>query len=101
MTTTRTPANSCPTCGKFLDAMSRMVDDDARPRPGDVTVCIGCAAVLVIKHDLTVRLPTPGELDDMATDQELLRTREAIQFINAREAARLSSPRVRSRRRRR
>lgn len=99
MTTTRTPKNSCPSCGKTIDALSRLKDDDIRPKPGDVTVCLDCAAVLVVNHDLTVRSPTPGELDDMATDQELLKVREAIRLLHVREAARRSNPRVHSRKR--
>lgn len=101
MTTTRTPVSLCPSCGKTLDAMTPAGNEDFRPGPGDVTVCLGCAAVLIVNHDLTVRPPTPVELNDLEKDKELLRLRETIQYLNARQDARQSNPRVRSRRSRR
>lgn len=99
--TTRTPVNLCPSCGHTIDALGRPDGGDILPRPDDVTLCINCAAVLIINHDLTVRSPTPGELDDMKTDMDLRKLQETIQYINAREAARRSNPRLRSRRPRR
>jgi hypothetical protein len=36
---------------------------DAAPDPGDVTVCISCAQLLVFTDDLTLRAPMPGEVE--------------------------------------
>ena len=93
--TTRTPVSSCPACGKIIDALSRPVDDDATPSPGDVTVCLYCAAVLIINTDLTVRSPLQGEMDRLETDMDLKKLQEIIQMLNAKEAARRSIPRTR------
>jgi hypothetical protein len=83
MTTTRTRMNLCPVCGYTIDSLSRLDDDDIRPKAGDWTVCFMCAAVLVINADLTVRASTPEEFVEALADKELLRTRDAIQSYNA------------------
>jgi hypothetical protein len=45
LTTQLNPA-WCPSCFTVLDAATCMTADDAKPQPGDYTVCIGCAQVL-------------------------------------------------------
>lgn len=102
MATTKTPVSSCPSCGKIVNAISRLVDDDKHPKPDDFTVCIGCGAVLVINYDLTVRSPRPGELDTMDTENraDVQKIQEALRILHAREEARRCNPRVRSRSRR-
>src|SRR5579883_2395106 len=36
------PQSACPKCGKVNDAASFPGDDTRRPKPGDLTICIGC-----------------------------------------------------------
>lgn len=50
----------CPYCGSKLDAATDPYGD-ARPKPGDASVCWYCAGVLVFGDDLAVRLPTDEE----------------------------------------
>ena|SRR5271167_3522625 len=40
------PAPRCPECGKLMDAATSWEFDGAWPRPGDVSICIYCAAPL-------------------------------------------------------
>ena len=75
---TRVPECSCPFCGHRLD--SAMAADpanpDAKPDPGDVTICISCAQILVFTDDLTLRASMPGEIEmtpEVRRVQELVR----------------------------
>lgn len=38
-------AAACPACGKVCDAATG-ISGAVRPKPGDYTVCLGCAAIL-------------------------------------------------------
>ena len=59
------PTSSCPYCQYILDGhLSIYPDDrDAIPSPGDVTVCISCASILVFDETLRVRAPRKGEVE--------------------------------------
>lgn len=71
MTTTRYREQPCPACGHKLSAASG-VDHDRRPRPGDVSVCIMCAAVLIFERRGRLRLATAQEATEcMAESPEL------------------------------
>ena len=50
---------SCPKCGKILDAATGM--GDYSPKPGDVTVCIGCEGVLQYTEDFHLQ-PIPDQV---------------------------------------
>lgn len=50
----------CPNCFTPLDGAT-CFESNRPPTPGDFTVCIYCAHVLVFGHDLTVRRPTGPE----------------------------------------
>ena len=43
--TTKLPEARCPNCGKVLDAVTS-VFEEARPRPGDISLCIYCGVGL-------------------------------------------------------
>lgn len=46
------PACKCPACGTFLDAATGICEGTPLPRPGDVTVCIECTAVMIYTTSL-------------------------------------------------
>lgn len=56
-------AHQCPGCGQQFSAASNVKDTLApiEPKAGDVTVCIGCSAVLVFEPDLSLHLITAKE----------------------------------------
>jgi hypothetical protein len=57
--TTKLPDDSrCPSCGKKIDAATHL-EEHVRPKPGDFTVCFGCAVLL--RFDQNLR---PGPLDE-------------------------------------
>jgi hypothetical protein len=58
---TETKPSTCPRCRHEVDAATHPTED-VRPRPGDVSVCIGCQGVNLFAEDLTLRMPTPEEL---------------------------------------
>lgn len=70
------PTN-CPACGKFLDRATCPVDQGARPTEGDLTCCIGCAAILVFDADGEPVSATPAEL--YVLDSDVRRQLEAMQ----------------------
>lgn len=63
MKTTRLSESACPTCGKTLNAATHMTD--ARPSPGDCTVCLGCQDILIFTEELDLRQPTDQELEKL------------------------------------
>ena len=62
--THRMPATVCPECDAKLDAAAGY-NDDARPEPGDVTVCAWCTAILCFNQDLTLRATSIAERSEM------------------------------------
>lgn len=82
---TRTPACRCPYCGHNLDAAmsGNPKNPDAVPKPGDVSVCISCASVLVFKPDLTLR----GELypGEVPINEVIRRAQQAVRMLDRRK----------------
>jgi len=56
-------AQLCPKCGYLLDACTA-VDGTKGPKPGDVTVCIGCAQVLEYLDGLDIAVMDKDELPE-------------------------------------
>lgn len=51
----RVRSAACPSCGKVLDAASAVFSKERiEPRPGDISICIGCAAANQFAEDLTL-----------------------------------------------
>lgn len=46
------PVCKCPTCHLTLDATTSADGRICEPRPGDVTICIGCTTPLIFNSDL-------------------------------------------------
>ncbi len=75
--TTEMDEAACPACRRRTDAATSVCGDH-RPAPGDVTVCIGCATLLVFGQDLRPRWPTEEERDKMQGDPRIRRVVEAV-----------------------
>jgi hypothetical protein len=75
MTTTRTQAIPCPSCGKALDAATS-VFDDAVPRDGDVSICFACGHIMVFEGGVP-RNPTDTEMPDIAGDPRIIKLQRA------------------------
>lgn len=62
----------CPACQTVVDGAMAMDGSQALPSPGDVTVCVYCARVLIFTAD-GLRLPTFDEIEKLAEDENLVR----------------------------
>jgi len=62
------PAVGCPVCGKQLDR-ARAISTRG-PKPGDLSLCIYCTAVLRFNNDLTLRECTDEEFKGFPEDQQ-------------------------------
>ena len=69
----------CPKCKMILNGATHLQDVEKSPRPGDVTVCVVCAEVLVFDDDLMLRRPLVGEIDE--NDPELQRHVIAVKTL--------------------
>ena len=62
----------CPQCGtKHWLASESSTYEHKPPRPGDLSVCVHCAAVLVFEPDMRLRPCTLGERVAGGSDLEL------------------------------
>ena len=69
----------CPVCKYKLNDATTAVGENTTPREGDISVCIGCAEVLIFTKDLSVRLATISDLLDIG--QENFNTITATQHV--------------------
>ncbi len=76
---THIPVSECSACGTILD-VSRRIDDDAVPTPGDVSVCFYCGHVTLFDHDLSLRELSAEEAARWADDPEIAK---AVRFAKA------------------
>ena len=75
---TRTAPTACPACGHRITAASH-IDGNMTPKPGDLTVCLYCATLLVFADGLSLRNLTDAEMIEAAGNKELLAT---MRFVN-------------------
>jgi hypothetical protein len=70
------PECACPTCGTKVNDATVVFHgaSKASPAPGDVTVCIYCAAVSIFDDELCLRRPTPDEQREIARDPRVQKT---------------------------
>ena len=78
--TTRHVATMCPVCGHKLDASTRVEADGHKPKPGSISVCIECAAVLTFDEGMHLRLMTAEEVRTLPdeTFREVARYQAAV-----------------------
>lgn len=74
----------CPNCRRAVDSATNVDDDSLKPVPGDLSCCIGCAAVLTYQDDMTVRELTPEEFLALSADNrtELARMAAAVKEVH-------------------
>lgn len=75
----RSDRQACPSCNTYVfDAHSSVMGDDARPEPGDFSICFSCGATLVFTGGLRLRLPTHSEFLESLSIPELVAARALI-----------------------
>jgi hypothetical protein len=55
------PAAFCPSCFKLLNGVTNM-EGQEKPKPGDCTVCMGCASVLRFTEDMQLEMSSLMEI---------------------------------------
>jgi hypothetical protein len=73
---TAVPRSACPDCGAVSNRPASYAAN-ARPEPGDPTLCFACGALVVFADDLRLRLPTGAELIQLQSDPTVWRLIEA------------------------
>jgi hypothetical protein len=73
----RQEPQACLSCGKLNDSVSP-VFSKARPRPGDVSICLHCGYGAVFTGDGALRAPTEKEKRRIDGDPKIHRIRWAI-----------------------
>jgi hypothetical protein len=59
---------TCPSCGALNDGATAPTEQiSQQPKPGDLSVCLYCAAICVYLPDLQLRLATIDEVANIAT----------------------------------
>lgn len=73
-------ADGCPVCFNRLDAATCATEEDARPKPGDLTVCFYCTTFLKFDAELRHVALAPGEFQHLSEIERrtLVRARTLI-----------------------
>ncbi len=83
----RVPLGQCPHCGQTVDAISTLAGQVPKPKPADMTVCLGCGEVLQFDEQLRVRKMTATEIAALTPEEafDLKQTQAAIRDFLASE----------------
>ena len=78
-----TKKTACPCCGYVIDCAACPERPGAKPRPGDLSLCLGCAEVLAFNQDMTLREATIEDLMQLSPQQqaELGRAQKFIRTV--------------------
>lgn len=79
---TRIPPGNCPECGYFIDSTSEAYNyGGAKPKPGDISMCLSCGYASVFAEDLSRRRPTRGESEIIWNSPEVKRAQRARSVV--------------------
>jgi DNA-directed RNA polymerase subunit RPC12/RpoP len=76
--TTGTPNNLCPHCGHHIEAATSFEGKTPTPDTA-VSLCISCGSILRFNQDLTVRLASVDEIEDLMSDATARRVVQRLQ----------------------
>jgi hypothetical protein len=71
MKTTILSMSSCPRCGYGVDAATAAYGN-VQPKPGDVSICLNCAALMQFNDDLKLGPGPESLLDELPADKRRL-----------------------------
>jgi hypothetical protein len=80
------PTRWCLHCGQILDGAATLPDGSKHagipgPVPGNATVCIACSHLMIFTEDMSLREPTPEEIEQLAGDSTLTETMKFLHHI--------------------
>ena len=58
----KVPEAACPSCGLPNNGALAMTDNDEKPEPGDIGICIGCREIHIYNKDFSMRKPTEDDI---------------------------------------
>jgi hypothetical protein len=67
----------CPSCSRLVT----VVNDNAKPLPGDITICMYCGHAMTYGDDLGLRALTIEEMAAKARDERILAIERALSRI--------------------
>jgi DNA-directed RNA polymerase subunit RPC12/RpoP len=68
----------CLNCGRQMDYVGSVNDDEAELSAGDIAMCINCSHIMLLTDELELRNPTPEELDKISKRDDVLVTLGAL-----------------------
>lgn len=72
MTENVVPLTLCPHCGYPIDRASSAKGGANAPRPGDLSICLACAGILIFGDDLRSRALNDSELAELDPRDRML-----------------------------
>jgi ribosomal protein L40E len=73
-----TPDSICSRCGNHFDRATSATPTAPKPLPGSVSICYRCGALGIFNDNLTVRRPTPEELEELEQSEKVQRVLQAF-----------------------
>lgn len=67
----------CLACGYDTDTSSNLADDDLKPEPGNISICIQCGHLMAFADDMSFRELNDEEMLAVAGDKEILLIQKA------------------------
>jgi hypothetical protein len=81
---THHPEQKCPACQHAISwTTAANKPGSPTPKPGEVSICIFCTAILIFDEQLKLRLPTRDELAEWYHHPEVVLARKKIRDHNA------------------
>ena len=74
----------CPRCGRRIDEATEARGEEVRPLPGDLALCIGCAAPLQFRVAMPPRWLTYEEVRDLPKEQRAQLVQAIIVILTVR-----------------
>jgi len=71
---------TCPTCEGLLDDASCQKNPSAKPKPGNLSVCIHCTTFLIFDSDMSLKVQSVEDIRNLDHEDlsELMRIKELI-----------------------
>jgi hypothetical protein len=79
------PLSACPTCRVVMGFATHLEDDnDKKPKPGDVSVCMVCGEILSFAEDMSLEICTAEEREALELGQRavLVETQRRVRERN-------------------
>jgi len=80
------PPAECPNCG-YVSDMAAAIDENVKPSPNDISICINCGHLSAFTEDLKLRNLTDDEIKKVAGDQRVVKAMTALDHVKRQKAS--------------